>query len=49
MTAGVMKAIIPGMMDERFVKVKPISDSAGYPVSVYECPRCHLIELYHED
>jgi hypothetical protein len=49
MTAGKIVAIIPGMNDEHFVNVKAVSETGGYPVRVYECPRCHLIELYHED
>lgn len=48
MTAGKIMAIIPGMNDERFVNVEAISEKGGYPVQVYECPRCHLVELYHE-
>jgi len=48
MKAMPTQAIIPAMRDENFVDVKPVSDRAGYPVSVYECPSCHFVELYHE-
>jgi hypothetical protein len=41
-------AIIPAMLDDRFPNVKKISDSSGSPVQLYECPHCHLVELYHE-
>lgn len=29
-------------------KKPPISDRMGAPVQIYECPNCHLIELYHD-
>ena len=25
----------------------PISSRLGAPVQAYECPNCHLVELYH--
>ena len=49
MTAGPFVAVIPGLNDERFTNVESISKKGGYPVRVYECPNCHLVELYHED
>ena len=24
----------------------PTEPKPGFPVSIYECPRCHLVELY---
>jgi len=27
---------------------KVINDACGFPVRAYECPKCHLVELYHE-
>ena len=41
-------AIVPFMMNEKFVNVKVVSDSGGYPVQVYICPNCRLVELYQE-
>jgi hypothetical protein len=48
MTAGEVMAIIPLMMNPKFVNVKAISETTGYPVRVYECPHCHSVELNHE-
>jgi len=36
--------IIPQLGDK---KGEPISSRLGAPVQAYECPRCHLVELYH--
>jgi hypothetical protein len=46
MNAAHVIGIIPAMKDERFVNVKKISETAGFPVQVYECPQCRLVELY---
>lgn len=48
MTATKIVAIIPFMVNERFVNIKPVSETAGYPVQLYVCPQCRLIELYQE-
>jgi hypothetical protein len=46
MNASPVIAIIPAMIDENFINVKKISDRGGLPVQAYECPECHLVELY---
>jgi hypothetical protein len=46
MNAAPVIVVIPAMNDERFVNVKKISETAGLPVEAYECPLCHLVELY---
>jgi hypothetical protein len=43
MNATPVVSIIPAMSDERFVNVK-----CGLPIQAYECPQCHLVELYRE-
>jgi hypothetical protein len=40
-------SIIPAMRDERF-STKVINDACGLAVQAYECPHCHLVELYRE-
>lgn len=36
--------IIPALVDSGEA---PISNRLGGPVQIYECPQCHLVELYH--
>lgn len=46
MNVAEITAIIPYMVKAPFPEVKPISETAGYPVQIYVCPQCRLIELY---
>jgi hypothetical protein len=50
--APVMKpAPVLGMIPARQageLSSKIISDACGFPVRAYECPKCHLVELYRE-
>jgi hypothetical protein len=39
--------IIPAKSDE-VLSAKVINDACGLPVQAYECPNCHLVELYRE-
>jgi hypothetical protein len=41
--------IIPAMNDDRFPNIEKISRTSGFPVQVYECPQCHLVELYRPE
>jgi hypothetical protein len=49
MNAAPVVAVIPAMNDERFGNVEKISKAAGFPVQVYECPQCHLVEFYRPE
>ncbi len=49
MSATAVIGIIPAMNDERFGNIEKISRTAGFPVRVYECPQCHLVELYRQE
>jgi hypothetical protein len=40
--------MIPAMAESKAAKA-PISDRMGAPVQIYECPHCHLVELYHRE
>lgn len=50
--APVMQAApVVGMIPARQtaeLSAKIISDACGFPVRAYECPKCHLVELYRE-
>lgn len=50
--APVMKpAPVVGMIPAKQtgeLSLKIISDACGFPVRAYECPKCHLVELYRE-
>jgi hypothetical protein len=48
MHAAPSLTVIPGMLDERFPSFKKINDKCGLAVRAYECPSCHLVELYRE-
>lgn len=47
-----MKAVpVIGMIPARSggeLSPKVINDACGFPVQVYECPSCHLVELYRQ-
>jgi len=47
-----MRAVpVVGMIPARKgaeLSAKIINDACGFPVQVYECPTCHLVELYRE-
>ena len=49
MNAARVIGIIPAMNDERFTNIEKISKTGGFPVQVYECPQCHLVELYRPE
>ncbi|MGB9510716.1 MAG: hypothetical protein WBU20_03450 [Candidatus Acidiferrum sp.] len=50
--APVMKAApVAGMIpakDAHTLSTKVINEACGFPVRAYECPHCHLVELYRE-
>jgi hypothetical protein len=39
--------MIPAKRDSE-LSAKIIGDACGFPVRAYECPKCHLVELYRE-
>jgi hypothetical protein len=30
------------------LSAKVVNDACGFPIRAYECPNCHLVELYRE-
>jgi hypothetical protein len=30
------------------LSTKVVNDACGFPIRAYECPNCHLVELYRE-
>lgn len=47
MTAAPVPSIIPAKREES-LSAKVVNELCGFPVQVYECPNCHLVELYRE-
>jgi hypothetical protein len=48
MKASTVAGIIPAWKNEE-LSPKVVNDACGFPVRAYECPSCHLVELYRED
>jgi hypothetical protein len=47
MTASAVVGIIPAK-NEEVLTPKVVNEACGFPVRAYECPQCHLVELYRE-
>jgi hypothetical protein len=47
MNASAVLGIIPAKLEET-LSAEIINDKCGLTVRAYECPHCHLIELYRE-
>jgi hypothetical protein len=41
-------AFIPALLPGQTV-AGPSDPKPAFPVLIYECPHCHLVELYHEE
>jgi hypothetical protein len=48
MDATPVLGVIPSSLGESFSDAKVINEKCGLVVRAYECPHCHLVELYHE-
>jgi hypothetical protein len=47
--AGII-VFLPALRDEKYNRQDgAFSQKAGIPACPYECPKCHLVELYHEE
>ena len=38
--------VVPAQLDQKY-GTQTVSSNDGIPVAMYECPNCHLVELYH--
>jgi hypothetical protein len=47
MQASPVVGIIPARRNGE-LSPKVVNDACGFPIRAYECPNCHLVELYRE-
>jgi hypothetical protein len=47
MQASPVVGIIPARRNGE-LSAKVVNDACGFPIRAYECPNCHLVELYRE-
>lgn len=47
MQASPVVGIIPARRTGE-LSAKVVNDACGFPIRAYECPHCHLVELYRE-
>jgi hypothetical protein len=47
MEASPVAGIIPAR-NEVELTARVVNEACGFPVRAYECPKCHLVELYRE-
>ena len=40
-------SIVPKYVNQDYGTPNPVSVTSGTPVTIYECPTCGLVEMYH--